>query len=66
MQTSSIPNNNNEYVSRSDEAEASRLEKIAGAQGLGDVQYLEDEDVRQYSIADFNMLGVNGLGGMVE
>lgn len=45
----------------SDESEAERMEQM---HGVGDVNYITDEEVRGYSLADFNNLGPNGLGGL--
>jgi hypothetical protein len=48
----------NELVSMSDEAEADRINNV---QGVGEVNYLDSDQVREYSLADFDMLGIHGL-----
>jgi hypothetical protein len=46
------PLNNSEYVSQDDESEAKRL---IDASGVGETQFLDDGDVRQYSLEDFSL-----------
>src|SRR3954447_766343 len=52
LQTSLNPLNNSEYVSQDDESEAKRL---IDASGVGETQFLDDGDVRQYSLEDFSL-----------
>lgn len=40
----------NDYVSQDDESEASRLNDL---RGVGETNYLNDEEVKQYSLEDF-------------
>lgn len=35
-------------------------------QGVGEVSYLDTDEVRQYSLHDFNMLGIHGLGDEID
>lgn len=57
MQASLTPPTN-EAVSMSDEAEADRINNI---QGVGEINYLDTDQVREYSLSDFDMLGIHGL-----
>lgn len=54
LQTSSNATPDSPYISRDDETEA----KLVSPQGLGDVHYMNEEDVRGYNMEDFGM-GVN-------
>jgi len=38
------------YISREDEEEAKR---IRSSSGLGEINYLDDEDIKRYSIEDY-------------
>ena len=52
LQASLTTIQNEPYISRDDEAEAARLVE---ANGIGEAHYLNDEDVRSYSLQDFGM-----------
>ena len=53
MQTSSVTlENESEYVAQDDESEAQRFQDI---RGVGEVNYLDDEEVRHYSMEDFGL-----------
>lgn len=47
-----------EYIPRDDESEAAR---IKDSRGDGEIIYIDDEEVRQYSMEDFGLFGPGKL-----
>ena len=53
LQTSSVTlGTESEYIPRDDESEASRL---VDPNGVGEINWLDEDDVRSYSMNDFGM-----------